>query len=46
LFPTQPYINPHKALNFGIKGFFGNLENWLLRSSMVRKMKKIRLKEK
>jgi len=22
LFPTQPYINPHKALNFGINSFF------------------------
>jgi hypothetical protein len=26
LFPTQPYINPHKALTFGIKRFFCNLK--------------------
>jgi hypothetical protein len=26
LFPTQPYINPHKVLNFGIKSFFNILQ--------------------
>jgi hypothetical protein len=31
LFSTQHYINPHKALNFGINSFFCNLETWLLR---------------
>jgi hypothetical protein len=31
LFPTQPYINPHKALTFGIKSFFSNLKTCLLR---------------
>jgi hypothetical protein len=31
LFPAQPYLNPHKALTFGIKFVFCNLETWLLR---------------
>jgi hypothetical protein len=33
VFPTQPYINPHEALNFGIKScfFFCNLKTWFLR---------------
>jgi hypothetical protein len=30
LFPTQPYINPHKALHFGIKSLFLQLRNMAL----------------
>jgi hypothetical protein len=40
LFSTQHYINPCKALNFGINSFCCNLETWLLRRCYGEKKKK------
>jgi hypothetical protein len=40
LFSTQHYINPHKALNFGINTFFCNLKTWILRWCHGEKKKK------
>jgi hypothetical protein len=37
LFPTQPYINPHKALNFSIKFIFSAWKYGSWDGSIVRK---------